>query len=290
MQILLIGGSGFLGFHLVNFLEKSGHKVTIFDKKVGHFKNKRKKIILGDINNYKKLSSVIRNKDIVYNFAAISDIGESMINPIQTTKSNILGNVTILDLCVKHRVKKFIFASTIYVNSNQGSFYRVSKQSSELFIEEYHKRYRLNYSIIRFGSVFGPKSSKKNGLTKIINKALKEKKIHYSGTKKAIRRFIYVKDAAYASAEIIKKKYNSKNLLLTGNKPIKIIKVLDQVSKILKIKKKFTFGNLTDKGHYDVSPYSYVPKKDDKIRIKSTITLKEGILELIKEIKNEKRN
>ena len=87
-----------------------------------------------------------------------------------------------------------------------------------------------------------------------------------------------------------KKKYNSKNLLLTGNKTIKIIKVLDQVSKILKIKKKFTFGNLTDKGHYDVSPYSYVPKKDDKIRIKSTLTLKEGILELIKEIKNEKRN
>ena len=131
MRILLIGGSGFLGFHLVNFLEKSGHKVTIFDKRVGHFKNKRKKIILGDVNNYKKLSSVIRNKDIVYNFAAISDIGESMINPIQTAKINILGNVSILDLCVKYRVKKFIFASTIYVNSNSGSFYRISKHACE---------------------------------------------------------------------------------------------------------------------------------------------------------------
>ena len=151
MRILLIGGSGFLGFHLVNFLEKSGHKVTIFDKRVGHFKNKRKKIILGDVNNYKKLSSVIRNKDIVYNFAAISDIGESMINPIQTAKINILGNVSILDLCVKYRVKKFIFASTIsvygekyhhniyYEDSEKNPFspYAVTKLETEEYLLEH---------------------------------------------------------------------------------------------------------------------------------------------------------
>ena len=286
MKTLIIGGTGFLGSHLAEFLEKAGHKVTIFDKNYGHFNKKsRKKIIFGDINNYQKLSHAIKNQEVVYNFAAISDIGESMINPIGTTKNNILANVFILDLCVKYKIKKFIFASTIYVHSNQGSFYRVSKQSSELFIEEYHKRHGLNYSILRFGSVFGPRASKENGLSKIINKALREKKIYYSGTKKAIRNFIYVKDAARASAEVLKKKYNNKNLLLAGNSSIKIKNILNQVSKILKIKKKPIFGNLTNKGHYDVNPYSYVPKKDIKMKIKSTITLKNGILELIRELK-----
>ena len=165
----------------------------------------------------------------------------------------------------------------------------MSKQSSELFIEEYHKRYGLNYSIIRFGSVFGPKASKKNGLTRIINTAIKEKKIYYNGTRKAIRRFIYVKDAARASAEVLKKKYNGKNLLLTGKSQIKITKVLNQVSKIFKINKKPVFGNIRDQGHYDVNPYSYIPKKDVKMKIKNTINLKRGILEIIKEIKNGKK-
>ena len=289
MKILIIGGAGFLGFHLVTYLEKIGHKVKVFDKSKGHFKNSKKKIILGDINDYKKLRSVIRNQDVVYNLAAISDIGDSITNPIGTTKSNILANVFILDLCVKFKIKKFIFASTIYVHSNQGSFYRVSKQSSELFVEEYNKRYGLNYSIIRFGSVFGPKASKKNGLTRIINTAIKKNKIYYNGTKRAVRRFIYVKDAARGSAEVLKKKYNNKNLLITGDNSIKISKVLHEVAKIFKIKKKAIYGNQRDKGHYDVNPYSYVPKKDVKLKIKSTISLKHGILEIIKEIKKKNK-
>ncbi len=290
MKILVIGGTGFLGYHLVKYLEKQGHKVSILDKKKGHFKKENNKIILGDINNFRKLSKIIKNQDIVYNFAAISDIGESIKNPIGTAKNNILGNLLVLDLCVKNKVKKFIFASTIYVHSNQGSFYRVSKQASELFITEYKKRYGLDYSIIRFGSVFGPKGSKKNGLSKIISKALKEKKIYYSGTKNAVRRFIYVKDAVRLTAEIIKKKYNGKNILITGNSQIKITKVLKEVAKITKINKKPIFGNLKNEGHYDISPYNYTPIKDTKIKIKNTITLKKAILELIEEIKNEKRN
>ncbi len=290
MKILVIGGTGFLGYHLVEFLESKGHKVKIFDKKIGHFKNKRKKVILGDINNFAKIAKAIKNQDIVYNFAAISDIGESISNPIGTAKNNILGNLTILDLCVKNKIKKFIFASTIYVHSNQGSFYRISKQSSELFIAEYKKRYGLNYSIIRFGSVFGPKASKKNGLSKIIYKALKERKIYYSGTKNAARRFIYVKDAVRKTADVINKKYNGKNILITGSKQLKITKVLQEVADITKLRKKPVFGNLKHAGHYDITPYSYVPIKDTKIAIKNTITLKKAILELIEEIKNEKRD
>ena len=149
MKILVLGGSGFLGFHLVKFLEKKNHKVTVFDKSKGHFKNENRKIILGNINNYKKLSKAIKGQDVVYNFAAISDIGDSIKKPIETAENNILGNLYILDLCVKYQIKKFIFASTIYVHSNQGRIYRVSKQSSELFIAEYKKRFGLDYSIIR---------------------------------------------------------------------------------------------------------------------------------------------
>ena len=78
-------------------------------------------------------------KNIVFNFAALSDIEESIYNPLNTAQINIIGNINVAIACIKSKVKKLIFASTIYVHSKQGGFYKVSKQSSELFLEEFFK-------------------------------------------------------------------------------------------------------------------------------------------------------
>jgi len=285
MKILIIGGNGFLGTHLAISLKKRGHKVSIYDsKRVNAFKEKIK-TIFGNINDYKKLDKAIKNKDIVYNYAAISDIEESIRKPLETIKTNILGNTLVLDLCVKHSVKKFIFGSTIYVHSSQGSFYKVSKQASELIIDEYKKKFKLNYTILRFGTIYGPGSSLNNGLNKIVRKALKEQKLEYSGSKMAKRRFIHVQDSTDVSIEILRKKYNSQNILISGNKLINITKVLKKVGKILKITKKPIYKHSTNKGHYNSNPYNYKPKKDKKILINSKRNLDEGIFELIKENK-----
>ena len=286
MNILIIGGSGFLGYHLTESLLKKSYKVTVLDRKKIYFKNKNFKFVKGDIKNLKLLTKTIKPNDIVYNFAALSNIEESTLKPKETVLTNILPNIDILNLCKRFKIKKFIFASTIYVHSSQGSFYRASKQASELYIEEFSKRYKLNYTILRFGTVYGPRSSKKNGLKKIIFNALTKKKLIYSGTNKAKRRFIHVVDAAHASAEATKKKYDNSNLLITGKKIISIREVLNKVGKILNIKKKHHFKNIRNNGHYDTSPYSYEPKKDKHIYIKSKINIDTGIKELI----NEKRN
>ena len=83
------------------------------------------------------LKKIIKGAEIVYHFAAIANIGEALANPINTVKTNILGTVNILEICRRYKVKRFVFASSIYVHSSQGGFYRTSKQSSELYIEEY---------------------------------------------------------------------------------------------------------------------------------------------------------
>ena len=74
---------------------------------------------------------------------AISDIEESLKTK-KTAEINIIGNLNVIECALKHKTKKFIFASTIYVHSAQGGFYKVSKQASELFLEEYHKRRKLH--------------------------------------------------------------------------------------------------------------------------------------------------
>jgi UDP-glucose 4-epimerase len=286
MKILIIGGSGFLGRNIVKNLIQKKHKVIVLDKVKSNFKNSNLIFIKGDINNYGLLEKIIKNKvDVIYNFAAIADIDEAMRKPLQTIEVNILGNIKVLELCKKYKTKRYIFASTVYVHSSQGGFYKVSKQSSELFIEEYFKRHKVNYTILRYGSVFGPGASENNGISKILYKALKYNKLEYSGTQKAVRKFIHVKDAAELSVSCLSSKFKNKNLLITGNKIYKIKYVLKLISQKFKIKSKLIFKNKKNKGHYDYSPYSYKPKKDIIYSNKKNNILENSLDEIAREIK-----
>ena len=286
MKVLIFGGNGFLGKYIVNELISRKFKVTIFDKSFPKDISKKKfNFIQGDIQNKNKTMKAIKGHKIVYNFAGISDIGDAMIDPIKTSKINLLGTLNILEGCIKHKVKRFVFASTIYVFSRQGGFYKASKQSSELFIEEYKKIHNLNYTVLRFGSIYGKGADPRNGISKIIRSTLKNKNITYGGTRRAIRRFIHAKDAAIASVKILNNRYKNKSVLITGSQNIKIIKLIKLIKNILKSKKRVFFKRKPLMGHYDKNPFTFEPKKTQILKIKPTISLKNGITELIKESK-----
>ena len=148
MKITVTGGSGFLGSHVADALSKKGHKVTIFDKKYSKWIRKDQKIYVGNILNTKELGRAIKDSDAVFHFAALADLGEAIKLPIETVKLNILGTVIALSLCKKYKVKRFIHASTIYVNSIEGGFYRSSKRAAEDYVLEYNKIYGLEYTIL----------------------------------------------------------------------------------------------------------------------------------------------
>lgn len=284
MKVLIYGGSGFLGRNLANYLNKKKHKVTVFDKKKIHF-DKNIKFIKGNILNLKQVKKATKGQDIVYNLAGISDIGDSIKNPILTTRINILGSVFTLEAAVKYTVKRYIFASSIYVLSKQGGFYKTSKKSVESFIEEYNKNNKLKYTILRFGSVYGNESDPRNGIKKILKSALNNKNIIYGGTSRAERRFLHVNDAIKASTAILKKKYVNKSVLITGNKKIKIKNLIKTIQRILKIKKKVFFKRKPMMGHYDTNPFNDKPKKQIKYMVKPTISLSQGIINIISSLK-----
>jgi len=289
MKIIVFGGSGFLGSYVADELSTRGHKVTIADNKKSKWISKGQKFIKINILNLNQLNKLIDGYDVVYNFAAIADIGEAYKKPIQTVKTNILGTVNMLEACRKNKVKRYVFASSIYVFSNQGGFYRSSKQSAELYIEEYSKLFGLKYTILRFGSIYGPRSGITNGLFKIVFDALNLGIATYRGTPKAVRSYIHARDTARISVDILKKKFINKKVLVTGNRVIKIKQLLVKLSKILKISEKPKFLNQTEKGHYNISPYSYKPRPTIKFSYKKCTKLDKGVLELIKEINKKKR-
>ena len=285
MRVIIFGGSGFLGTNLAIELLKKKLKVTIFDKKRPNNKLKGVRFIRGSIDKYQSVLNAIKGHQYVYNLAGISDIEEALKDPFGTVKINILGTINTLEAAKKFKIKKYIFASSIYVLSSQGGTYRVSKKSSELFIQEYGNRYNLNYVILRFGSIFGIGADRRNGISKIISNFKKNKVLKYSGTSKAVRKFIHIKDAAILSANVLSKKFKKTSVLVTGNKNIKISTIMKYLKKRLGIKKKIVYSNKTALGHYDKNPYSYkaIPFKKMKLKPKKDFT--KNLVELVKSFK-----
>ena len=284
-KILIIGGSGFLGSHIADFLSKKNYKVTIFDKVKSNWLKANQKMIISNMKNFKKLENAIKNSDIVFHLAAMSDIGECMKNPLSSAEINIMFTLQVLKFCKKYNIKRLIFSSTIYIHSSQGGFYRVSKHASEQYIVEYNKRYSLNYTILRFGTIYGLRSNNNNNLTKIVNLALNKKVLKYSGgTSAAVRKYINVKDAAKLSCSVMSKKFENKHVLITGKKSIKITTVMRILAKLLNIKSKPRFEKITKYGHYDVTPYSFKKVLESKVYPKKSTDIKKGLIDLIKNL------
>ena len=284
-KVLIIGGSGFLGSHIADIFSKKKYQVSIFDRYKSRWLKANQKMIISDLNNTKKLEQAVKKSDIVYHFAAMSDIGDCMKNPLKSAQINIFFTLKVLEFCAKYKIKRLVYASTIYVHSEQGGFYRISKQASELYIEEYNRRFSVDYTILRFGTVYGPRSGKKNNLTKIISDALKKNILKYTGgTSGAVRRYINVKDAAQASYEILNKKFRNKNVLITGKQKIKITRIMKLLSKILKIKVKPKYEKIIKYGHYDVSPYDYKKKPELKYFPKRNVGIKKGLIDLVNDL------
>ena len=281
---IIFGGSGYLGSHVVDSLTERGYKVKIFDRATFPYPLKDQEMILGDIMDIEKVQSSIKGCDYVYNFAGVADIDEAKDQPIEATKINVLGNVILLEASCKHNVKRFVYASSIYVYGHSGSFYGVSKQSSERFIEAFHERYGIPYTILRYGSLYGRRANEKNGVYRLIREALTKKTITYQGTGEAIREYIHVKDAADASVYILARDFINQHMSLTGNEKMKVKDFMAMLAEMLPGEIELVFQGNKIEGHYEITPYSFNPKLGKKLVKTCHIDLGQGILDTMAEI------
>ena len=284
MKILVIGGSGFLGSHVADYLSDDGHDVTIYDIHKSKWLKDNQKMIVGSVLNDELLCQSIMNVDVVYLFASLADLDDLLHKPVETAEVNILGAVKVLDACVKFKIKKFIYASTVYVYSREGGFYRCSKQAVEAYIEEFNRLYNLKYTIFRYGSLYGPRADKSNGLKNIISDALEHGYVSYQGSPDSEREYIHVYDAAKASSRALEKEFENESIVLTGHEQIKMVDLLKMISEILNYKKEIKFLEKDYEGHYIKTPYAYQPKLGRKYVPSLHVDLGQGILDIINEI------
>ncbi|HCB64269.1 MAG TPA: NAD-dependent epimerase [Fusobacteria bacterium] len=281
-KIVVIGGAGFVGSHAADCLTKYGHEVTIFDNVMSPWISDSQKMLMGSILDQEQLDVATNQADVVFHFAGIADIKESSERPFDTFNLNVMGTVNLLESCIKNNVERLIYASTMYVYSEHGSFYKASKQASETIIESYSKEKDISFTFLRYGSLYGPRSQKWNGLNKIVNTLLREKKLIYKGTGNEFREYIHVEDASELSVKAIEEQYENKALILTGHQEISSSQLIEMIGEISgeEFDVKFEKEDI-DPNHYAFTPYRYSPKRAQKLIPDNFRDLGQGILELI---------
>jgi UDP-glucose 4-epimerase len=283
----VIGGAGFLGSHVADQLSDAGYVVRVVDRVESRWLREGQQMILADIQDVDALSAAICGCDVVYNFAALADLNDALDKPVQTVKINVLGTVNVLEACRAHGVKRFVYASTVYVYSREGGFYRCSKQAAEHYVEEYQRAFGIDFTILRYGSLYGPRADNTNGLYRIVRDALKSGVISYEGNRESIREYIHVDDAARASVVALGDEFRNESVVLTGHQPMRVLDLLKMLAEIMGHGDSVDFRDEDYAGHYVRTPYAYLPKLGRRYSPPLHVDLGQGLLQLIDLVRAE---
>lgn len=284
MKAVVFGGSGFLGSHVADELHKRGYEVAVFDKAESKYLRQGQTMLVGDILDRQQVANAVKGCDYVYHYAGIADLDDASTRPVDTVMLNVAGTCNILDACVTQQVKRFIYASSFYANSEKGGFYRCSKQSAEIYIEEYERKFGLEYTILRYGSLYGPRADRNNGMKKLIERAMAGDVVHCSGTGEDAREYIHVEDAAALSVEILDGKYAGRHIQLTGHESYSRKQIVALIGEILGKRLEVIYDEAGSELHYNVTPYTYKPQANYKLVSNCYHDLGQGIIECMQEI------
>jgi len=288
-KALVFGGSGFLGSYVADELTRRGCQVIIADTNTSPFIQSTQHYIECDIMDYVAIKKMVIGVDYVYNFVAIANLDDAIHRPVLAMNINVMGHLNVLEACREvGGVKRVIYASSAYALSDEGSFYDISKQTSEKLTDEYAKRYDLKHTVIRYGSLYGERASHNNYIYNLLSDAIKSGELHYKGDGEDLREYIHAADAAKLSVDILEdKQYENEHIILTGIEKLKRIDLLTMINEIMNNKLDIKQLDDDNMGHYKITPYSFHPTVAKKLVANPYIDLGQGLLECIQEIHKE---
>jgi nucleoside-diphosphate-sugar epimerase len=229
MKILVTGGAGFIGSHLVDALVDQGHRIIVFDNlSSGKLSNLREvengiEFVYGDIRDLDLLIRILDGCDLVYHMAAMVSVNQTVEEPVTSSQINDIGTLNVLEACRKNKVKRFIFSSSSAVYGDAPGFpkdekmgskpqspYAVQKITGENYACIYNDLYGVETVCLRYFNVFGPRqdpSSPYSGVISIfMSKAASKTSPFIYGDGNQTRDFIFVADVVLANILAAKKR------------------------------------------------------------------------------------
>jgi len=253
MKVIVTGGAGFIGSHLVEYLSSEGHSVKVIDnfstgrkENLEHVRDKIE-IIEGDLNTFEDLPNLIKGNDWVFHLAALADIVPSIQNPEQYFDANVNGTFKLLQACNKQNISKFIYAasSSCYgipekyptpesTPINPQYPYALTKRMGEELVLHWSNVYKIPAISLRFFNVYGPRSRTSGTYGAVFGvflaQKLANKPLTIVGDGSQTRDFTFVTDVVDAMYISAKSKFKNKVYNVGSGKTISI----NQIAKILK--------------------------------------------------------
>ncbi len=277
MAVLVTGGSGFIGSHVVDKLMDSGTHVIVFDVIKPHRSDVE--FIKGNITSFDELNAAMKDIDYVYHIAALSNINKVAQEPLKAIDLNILSTGKVLEAACKSNVKRVIFASTYFINGMKGHLYTTCKAASEMICKDYFTLYGLPFTILRYGTAYGPRSRGEDVISLFIQKAFANQPLEIHGSGAQSRNFIYVEDLAWGNVAALSPVAKNKIYILQGSCAITIRDIANLINRLFDGKLDIRFGpNRTDdNGGENILDNSY-----KELNWEPQIDIEEGIKKYIK--------
>ena len=211
MRVLVTGGSGFIGSHVVDRLCARGHEPVIYDLRPSSWHERGTvDTVLGSITDREALERALHSCDAVAHLAAVADVNDVHAEPEDAERVNARGTVAVLEACRRAGVKRIVYASTIWVYSDcaeesvdedtllpaPSHRYTSTKLAGELYCKAYQELYGIDYTILRFGIPYGPRAREAAVIPAFVGKALRREELTLAGDGSQSRRFVYVEDLA----------------------------------------------------------------------------------------------
>ena len=249
MQVMVTGGGGFIGSHVVDKLLERGVQVYVYDLPVirHRMQNDAATFVAGSILDLDSLRVAMAGMDAVYHLAAIADVKDVFEDPVYAETINVRGTLNVLEAARRAHVPRVIYGSTTWVYSEAGPdvvdestplmapthLYTATKLTSEYYCISYDKLYGVATTILRYGIPYGPRARDGAVIPIFVGKALRGEPLTIAGDGTQFRQFVYVEDLAEGNVLALKPEGAHNTYNLDGAEKITIKQIAETVQKVI---------------------------------------------------------
>ena len=248
-KVVVTGGSGFIGSHVVDVLVEAGHQVTVIDHRV---RPHRSDVGFEDVDlmDFSSVLAATKGAEHIFHLAAVSNVNYAHKYPVYSTALNVMGTTHILEAARINGAKRVHLASTVWVYNGApngkpadetvpfylegaGHIYTSSKMAAEMICHNYSQLYKVPFTILRYGIPYGPRMREELLIPTFTKKALNGQPLTISGRGEQYRNFLYVRDMAEAHALAMKDGAVNQTYNLEGQRKVTVLEVAEGIKKLL---------------------------------------------------------
>jgi UDP-glucose 4-epimerase len=248
VRVLVTGGSGFIGSHVLDLLVAAGHEPVVLDLVPSrHHPPKTYATICGDITDREVTHRAVCGCDAIIHLAAVADVNDVVADPVRADRVNAHGTEVILEVARREDVGRMIFGSTIWVYGNADAeeaneetplaqpahLYTATKLAGEMYAHAYNAMYGAGHTILRFGIPYGPRARPAAVVPSFVTRAQRGEALRIAGDGRQARQFVYVEDLAAGIVAALSPQAAGRTFNLVGDERTSVREIADAVCRVV---------------------------------------------------------